>query len=312
MSNRSSGRSFHGRLVCHEIGPLQVLHLSADASAARRTARLIAVSDPETVQLMLQIRGACAITQEDRSSVIPAGSLGGWHSSSPYEVASEKAFQILIVTCPSVLLGPDADRVRGHTARRIDGSTGVGHIVKQHLVTLSRVLAGPACSERARGHLAEGLFDLIRALHADVQVSDVERRSQRMRGQVDRYIDEHLASPQLDRESIATNNFLSLRSLDRLYREDTRGVAATIRAKRLDRARRDLADAALADQSIFTIALRWGFRDPAHFSRAFGATYGLSPSAYRASAGAGTIPARLSGSGATCGGSDGAGALLGL
>jgi AraC-like DNA-binding protein len=36
-------------------------------------------------------------------------------------------------------------------------------------------------------------------------------------------------------------------------------------------------------QSITQIAYDWGFKDPAHFSRAFKMRYGRSPSAHRGS-----------------------------
>jgi AraC-like DNA-binding protein len=284
VTNRSTAAPFHGRLVRHEIGPLQVLRLSADASAARRTARLVAASDPETVQLMLQLQGVCAIRQDERAAVVPAGGLSGWHSSSPYEVASDRAFQILIVTCPTALLGRDADRVRRGTARHVDGSAGTGYVAREYVRSVAQVLDAGACSERARDHLAEGLFDLIRALHADDGVRPAARPADRLRTRVDRYIDANLEDRGLTRAAIAREHFISLRQLDRLYADGPGGAAAAIRAKRLDRVRRDLADPSLADRSVYEIAVRWGFGSPSHFSRAFRAAYGQSPTAFRESA----------------------------
>jgi AraC-like DNA-binding protein len=48
-------------------------------------------------------------------------------------------------------------------------------------------------------------------------------------------------------------------------------------AKRLDAARRDLCDPALAARSISEIAYACGFNDAAHFSRAFRARFGCAP-----------------------------------
>ncbi|MBE8516836.1 helix-turn-helix domain-containing protein [Amycolatopsis sp. H6(2020)] len=58
-------------------------------------------------------------------------------------------------------------------------------------------------------------------------------------------------------------------------------VAAHIRARRLDRARRDLADGRLGHLTIATIARRWGFSRPADFSRAFRRHTGTPPRDYR-------------------------------
>jgi AraC-like DNA-binding protein len=63
---------------------------------------------------------------------------------------------------------------------------------------------------------------------------------------------------------------------------------AWIRDRRLERCRRDFANPALEDWSVSAIAARWGLIDPAYFSRAFRAAYGLPPIGYRKAAAATT------------------------
>lgn len=60
-------------------------------------------------------------------------------------------------------------------------------------------------------------------------------------------------------------------------------LAAHIRARRLARMRRDLADPRFARLSVTEIALRWSFNDSVHASRSFRAACGVTPSAFRAS-----------------------------
>jgi AraC-like DNA-binding protein len=90
-----------------------------------------------------------------------------------------------------------------------------------------------------------------------------------------------LADPDLSPASIAAAHHISVRSLHRLFQDHEETVAAWIRERRLERCRRDLADPRLSDHPAHAIGRKWGFADPAHFSRAFRATHGLSPSAYR-------------------------------
>src|SRR6266487_916353 len=45
--------------------------------------------------------------------------------------------------------------------------------------------------------------------------------------------------------------------------------------------RRDLEDPALGQRGVQAIARRWGFEDPAHFSKIFRASYGEPPGQYR-------------------------------
>ncbi|WP_242624354.1 helix-turn-helix transcriptional regulator [Micromonospora kangleipakensis] len=86
---------------------------------------------------------------------------------------------------------------------------------------------------------------------------------------------------------MAEAHHLSLRSLHRLFEGSGTTVAALIRTGRLDCCYRDLADPRLRHLTVRQVAARCGFRDPAHFSRAFRAAYGLSPREHRERAGRG-------------------------
>ena len=91
---------------------------------------------------------------------------------------------------------------------------------------------------------------------------------------------DHLDDPSLTVASTATALGLSRRSLDRAFAEAGQSASRTLWALRLERCRRDLVVDPRA--GISQIAFRWGFSDAAHFSRAFRAAFGESPSAYRA------------------------------
>ena len=68
----------------------------------------------------------------------------------------------------------------------------------------------------------------------------------------------------------------------KLFQPEGTTVSAWIRARRLEGARRDLGDPEFAGLTIAALAARWGFSDPARFSRAFRAVYGCSPTEARA------------------------------
>lgn len=72
---------------------------------------------------------------------------------------------------------------------------------------------------------------------------------------------------------------ISRTALYRLFEEDG-GVQAYIRQQRLARVRSDLATADPRAR-IADIAARWGFDDPAYFSRIFRQRFGMSPREYR-------------------------------
>ncbi|WUT00207.1 helix-turn-helix domain-containing protein [Streptomyces sp. NBC_00708] len=102
--------------------------------------------------------------------------------------------------------------------------------------------------------------------------------------QVSAFIDHHIADPDLTPGLIAARHHLSLRSLHALFHDEPEGVAATIRRRRLEGCRADLARPALRRQPIQAVAARWGFTSATAFSRTFRTAYGVTPRDYRADA----------------------------
>lgn len=92
-------------------------------------------------------------------------------------------------------------------------------------------------------------------------------------------IGQNLGSPALNVKWLCRELNVSRSVLYRLF-EPLGGVADYIRGKRLAAARDYLGDIRVHD-SIAGIAERFGFADPAHFSRAFRAQFGSSPRAFR-------------------------------
>jgi AraC-like DNA-binding protein len=95
------------------------------------------------------------------------------------------------------------------------------------------------------------------------------------------FIDAQMEDPDLDPASIAAAVHISTRYLYKLFEGEGLTVAGWIRARRLERCRRDLLDPLLRHQTVSAIAARWGIADPARFSRQFRVAFGQTPSEYR-------------------------------
>ncbi|MGW6798351.1 helix-turn-helix domain-containing protein [Streptomyces sp. NPDC055039] len=133
--------------------------------------------------------------------------------------------------------------------------------------------------------LASVTLDLLastvaRCLEAEEALSPETRRIA-LRTRINTYIEQHLADPDLTPQTIADAHHISLRHLQQLLAEDDTSPAAWLRHRRLERCRFDLADPRLYARPIRAVAARWGFTDPAHFSRLFRAAYGIPPRDYR-------------------------------
>ena len=73
---------------------------------------------------------------------------------------------------------------------------------------------------------------------------------------------------------------VSLRQLHKLFHASGTSVAGWIRQRRLEHCGHDLRDPRCAARSVAAVGARWGYPDPAHFSRLFKAAYGVGPRDY--------------------------------
>lgn len=142
---------------------------------------------------------------------------------------------------------------------------------------------GPAEAPR----LGMVVVDLVAAwlaleLDAEAAVPEESRR-RAMAENVQAFIRRNLHDPELSPSAIASAHHISVSYLHRVFSEQSQGetVAAWIRAQRLEKAHRDLANPALHALPIHAVGARWGICRASDFSRAFRAAYGLSPSEHR-------------------------------
>lgn len=117
----------------------------------------------------------------------------------------------------------------------------------------------------------------LSSLDPDRMITPRERQMMRIKT----YIERNLRDPDLDIATIAADNGINVRYLHKLFIGTGATVWNYIRKRRLEMCRRDLDATALARRSVTEIALRWGFNDMSHFSKAFRREFGLGPRDYR-------------------------------
>lgn len=275
---------FWGRMDTHALGAVQLTDLAATGHAVHRTARHIAVHDPEVFKLSLQLRGSTVISQQDRVAHLRPGDMTLYESSRPYSVRGVAPFEMAIFVFPRNLFRLSLRRMEQRTATRIAGDSGLADVIGPFLRALTdRASRGelPArCDE-----IGEGVVDLVSALYArgldsEPPVARTERASQLQA--IKAFIAEHLRDDDLSPDVVARAHYISKRHLYKLFEAEDVGVSEFIRHERLERCRHDLRDPALAHESLSRIAADWGFTRAEHFSRLFRSAYGCSPSEYRA------------------------------
>ncbi|TYK44381.1 helix-turn-helix domain-containing protein [Actinomadura decatromicini] len=283
-SDESSG--FLGRAQRLALDGLYISALTHPSVRINRSAKLVRRSDPEVYHVNLVLTGEAALRQAGRETVFGAGQFALFDSSRPFEArrsGGSGAASGLIVEVPRRMLPIATDRADQLTAISFSTRAGLGGLFARWVIDVLR-RADEFEPQDAPG-LASVTADLLAAVlsprleAALPETAESQRRLLRL--QISDYIQQHLGDPNLCPGVIAAVHQISVRRLHELFTDQEMTVAAWIRHQRLESCRRDLADPRFRPYPVRAIAERWGFRDGAHFNRAFRAAYGMPPGHYR-------------------------------
>ncbi|MFH0178723.1 helix-turn-helix domain-containing protein [Streptomyces cacaoi] len=251
-----------------------------------RTAKWTRQSDPEVYMINYILCGEGAFSHAGSDTTLRAGDLIVLRGSRPFDAhchALQGSWSQLTLQFPHRLLPLREKTVQRLLAVPINGRSGMGGAFTRWLTDLNA--RADEFTPADIPILASVTLDLLastlgRCLEAEETLSPEARRSA-LRAQISAFVEQHLADPAMTPQAIADAHHISLRHLQQLLAEDDTSPAAWIRHRRLERCRLDLANSRLNARPIQAIASRWGFTDPAHFSRLFRATYGMPPRDYR-------------------------------
>jgi AraC-like DNA-binding protein len=101
--------------------------------------------------------------------------------------------------------------------------------------------------------------------------------------QIKRYVNLHLAQPNLSPASVAAAHKISVRELHRLFEPTGLSFMQFVTSRRLEECRASFLNPANTGRAVADIALGWGFNSLPAFYRSFSSGYGLSPRDLRAS-----------------------------
>jgi AraC-like DNA-binding protein len=237
----------------------------------------------EHYNLVLQFEGNARMRQCGSEALLLPGDLTIIHSRYMSEFEASEAFRQYAFAIPAEpvrdLFGPGGVPL----ARTISGSTGAGRLLADIVTSCHR--NAPDLQELDL--IATTMHVLAAAVGRVRPVAPLSAGRVADRPNIERFIDAHLEQHDLNPEFVARHFGLSLRQLYRVTTTTGCTPAALIWARRLERARQ-LLDADRSDARVLDIALNCGFKDGAHFSRAFRRAFGQSPKESRQ----GTLPGR--------------------
>ncbi|MEU2613486.1 helix-turn-helix domain-containing protein [Micromonospora sp. NPDC007271] len=280
---------FVARAEFLDLGPIQLVRHRYPSLDGIRTRKLIQRSDADYYLLALTLTGTGIADQDGQRGICRPGDFTFYDCARPQELSHRGDDRRAPVSSIVAFLPYDAlplphRRLAPLFAARMSGTEGVGALLANYLIQLTNhpEQYHAADAERLAGVGLDLLSTMLgrHLVSEDAVPTEVRRRA--LLAQVRSHIRQHLGEASLSPQLIADAHHISVRSLHRLFEAEETTVAAYIRDQRLERCRRDLADPTLRDLPIQSIAGRWGFRDKAHFSRAFRAAQEETPQAYRA------------------------------
>ena len=268
LSRRHDDAAFRAGVAALDLGPLRLVELVTPAGECFRDARCARADDEQLWQVDLITRGRARVEQGRGTAELGPGDLVLIDPTRPVRFASTACTHLtMLVPRREMRLRPgDAARLAGV---RIAGEAGPGALVSSMARDMVRSLTGlPAA---AAGRSGAAVIELVSVALEEQLGERAPGSDEALRDRVLGHIEARLSDRDLTPARIAAAHHISVRRLHRLFEDQPLTVAALIRRRRLERCRSELAR---SDRTVAAVAARWGFVDPAHFSRLFRATYG--------------------------------------
>lgn len=278
----AGANSIDGRIVASQVSSLQLSCVESTPQIVCRTPARIARDSEDYFLVSIQTRGAGQVAQDGRIATLSQGDFALYDSTRPYQLRFDTAFRQLVLRLPGPTLRaalPDADSL---TARKVSGHHGAGHLMITMIHTLADHIdsLAPPCASAVAESVTQILIAGLSSLPA-ARSAPVTRLTGYHRERIKACVHARISDPRLSIATIAQHLKLSISSLHRAWAGESMSLSEWIWARRLDGARRDLANPDLGMRSVSDIAFAWGFSDAAHFSRAFRARFGCSPREWR-------------------------------
>lgn len=266
---------FAGHIALHRRPGLEFAQVATNAHSLAKSGHDTRAEDGLYYFLIYQRQGHSVLSQQGRQAVLDTGDLALIDSRLPSEFVYVADTQHVSVHLPCEALERRLRSPRPQLARTLAAASPMGTVLGGFVeqIAARHELFG----EREGAALTDALLALLAPLADDSEHAGGRARDW---ARVAAYIDERLHED-LDPQDIARSCAVSVRSLYRLFEARDTTLGTYLRERRLACCAEALSTPAWQHESVTQIALRWGFKDSAHFSRSFKARYGMAPREWR-------------------------------
>ncbi len=240
--------------------------------------------------ISVPVRGRTTVMQAKSSIAIEAGTFIISATAKPITFTSESAnshstFQTYHVKVSGSMLRVRVPQIDLYCHHPIKIDNGAGEIMTA-MFALAIKQGAELTLTQARnfgGMVIDAIANATRDAPELVSFHPDSRQTAyaRIRDEAGHFIACNLSNPALDPALVAKHCGISVRHLHAAYAATAQTLGSVIKETRLKGCRMALQSAELRERTVFEIAMRWGFSDPAYFSRAYKAMFGVSPRADR-------------------------------
>jgi AraC-like DNA-binding protein len=271
---------FDGRMAAIHAGDVVLTRLEANRHRVLRSGSHVRTSAQGYLKIVAPFLGCAGVEQQGRQAWVGPGQWSLYDTTETYAVSNPVRVEHLIVMVPKSQLAERGLALRELVARPLGDGGGVARLALETMRSAYREL--PGMREDAARAVGDAITQFVHLSLLDLagRGTAVTQR-EALRERIKQVVARRLGDPALSVDSIARALNCSRRHLYNAFADEPDGVAGYLLAQRLDACRRDLLDATRAGDSITRIALDRGFSSTAHFSRAFRARFGLTPSECR-------------------------------
>jgi AraC-like DNA-binding protein len=279
-SDRSEDDGFRSSVQARRLGDLSLSWLTSQAQRVERTAELISGRRSGHYFFNLVVRGCGSAVQDGRAATALPGQFLLVDGDRPFTLDFGCAFDDICLMIPKDMLDGHLAAPDLCTAVTVEGSSASGAMVLGALRALRAQRIRP--TPREASGITEHLVPLISlAVSVAAMPSAPSPRTALLQSVLDE-IDNHFADPDLNPHEVARRVSISVSYLTKLLAARGTTFGHLLQQRRLDHAWAALAPDGPTTTTITSVAHASGFRDSAHFSRAFRARFGITPSQRRA------------------------------
>ncbi|WP_233831614.1 acetamidase/formamidase family protein [Paraburkholderia sp. ZP32-5] len=245
------------------------------------------VDGADSLVVALHLDGGVTLVADGVRTRVATGDIVYASSRDETLLSFDSDFRAFVIRVPRAAINARLLTPFSLRAGRLPGDAGIGHVFSGFLRSIAESVETLSLDELRPVELALAEFLVASLVGYDKEgsFSGLTPSQAALFSRVCRTIEGSLADPELGLTSIAKEERVSPRYLQKLFEAVGQNFSTYLRSRRLERCRADLVNPLYEKLSIADICFRWGFNDPAYFSRAFREQYGASPRTFRHEAG---------------------------